>query len=143
VHLYILGDIIVQIIEHPFKEDHSFCIRFWMAVCINNKQCAVSGTYSCCLKQFPCKKVRCSWNKTLETIKWLEVILQNSDNYVTLTGKAKTKMKACRGVEVEFHSFLTMLCGYELSASPDAPVNKAPLWTDQRAGWAPELIWML
>ena len=143
MHLYILADITVQIIKHPFKEDCSFCIRFWMAVCIINKLCAVSDTYSCCLKQFPCKKVMCSQNKTLETFKWLKVILQISDNYVKLTGKAKTKMKACRGVEVEFHSFLNMLCGYEWSASPNALVNKAPLCNDQRAGWAPELIWML
>jgi len=71
------------------------------------------------------------------------VILQISDNYDKLTGRAETKIKECRGVEVELHSFLAMLCGYERSASPDAPMNKAPLCTDQRAGWAPEPIWML
>lgn len=142
MHLYILADITVQIIEHPFKEDHSFCTRFWMAISINNKQCAVSGTgtYTCCLRQFPCKKIMCSWNKTVETFKWLKVILQISDNYVKVKGKVKTKIKACRGVEVEFHLFLAMLCGYEWSASPDAPVNKAPLFTDQRARWAPQPI---
>jgi len=41
------------------------------------------------------------------------VILQISVNYVKLTGETKTKIKACRGVEVEFHSFLAMICGYE------------------------------
>jgi len=49
----------------------------------------------------------------LETFKQLKVVLQISDKYVKLTGKVKTKMKACREVEVEFHSYLAMLCGYE------------------------------
>jgi hypothetical protein len=50
-------------------------------------------------------------------------------------------MKAYRRVEVQLHAFLTLtLDGGEWSASH--PGCFIPISTGEKAGWAPELVWM-